>query len=135
VGFGTFFHIGGPFASSACITYIFDTHGKSTTEAFVATSLFKSIFIFFASQYVPHWFAKTGAIHVYKTLMFLNLGFSALTIPMYIYGKRLRGAVCTFKIRNVLVHVLIRPTGPTQQNLDEVIYAVTHLSSPISCIT
>jgi hypothetical protein len=93
VALGLLFHIGGPFAGSACITYIFDSHGHTTTEAFVATSLFKSVFIFFATQFVPKWFERVGAIKCYNTLALLNLGFSALTIPMYIYGKRLRGIV------------------------------------------
>jgi len=93
VSVAVLFHVGGPFASSACITYIFDIHGKSTTEAFVATSLFKSIFIFFASQYVPSWFARAGPIKVYRYLSILNLVFCALTIPMYMFGKRLRAAV------------------------------------------
>jgi len=93
VALGLLFHLGGPFAGSACITYIFDSHGHTTTEAFVATSLFKSVFIFFATQFVPKWFERVGAIKCYNTLALLNLGFSALTIPMYIYGKRLRGIV------------------------------------------
>jgi Major Facilitator Superfamily len=93
VALGLLFHIGGPFAASACITYIFDSHGHTTTEAFVATSLFKSIFIFFATQFVPKWFERVGAIKCYNTLALLNLGFCSLTIPMYIYGKRLRGIV------------------------------------------
>jgi hypothetical protein len=93
VALGLLFHIGGPFAASACITYIFDSHGHTTTEAFVASSLFKSIFIFFATQFVPKWFEQVGAIKCYHTLAVLNLCFSALTIPMYMYGKRLRGIV------------------------------------------
>ena len=47
------FHISGPFASSACVTYIFDTMQNSTTEAFVASSLFKHLFMFLATTYVP----------------------------------------------------------------------------------
>jgi hypothetical protein len=90
---GLMFHISGPFASSACMTYIFDTLHNSSTEAFVAASLFKHIFVFFATSYVPSWFAKVGPISVYRTLVILNLSFAALTIPMYVFGKRLRGAV------------------------------------------
>lgn len=90
---GLVFHVSGPFAASACVTYIFDTMQNASTEAFVATSLFKHIFVFFATKYIPGWFAKVGPIHAYRTLAILNLSFAALTIPMYIYGKRLRGAV------------------------------------------
>jgi hypothetical protein len=107
VSVAVLFHIGGPFASSACITYIFDIHGRSTTEAFVATSLFKSIFIFFASQYVPSWFAKVGPIKVYRYLSILNLVFCTFTIPMYMFGKRLRAAVRELEApqsRHMLTH-------------------------------
>jgi hypothetical protein len=93
VALGLFFHVGGPFATSACLTYIFDTMGHSSTEAFVATSLFKSIFIFIATTYVPTWFAKVGPLYCFTLLAKLNLGFSLMTIPMYIFGKRLRGMV------------------------------------------
>jgi hypothetical protein len=93
IALGLLFHIGGPFASSACITYIFDTQGKSTTEAFVATALLKSVFIAIVSKLVPAWFKRVGPMKCYTTLAVLNLCFAALTIPMYIYGKRLRGYV------------------------------------------
>jgi hypothetical protein len=90
---GLLFHVSGPFAGSACITYIFDTMQHTSTEAFVATSLFKHIFAFLTTTYVPGWFAKVGALRAYNTLAVLNVSFATLTIPMYIFGKRLRGAV------------------------------------------
>jgi hypothetical protein len=93
---GLVFHISGPFAGSACVTYIFDTMQNASTEAFVATSLFKHLFMFLATKFVPTWFAKVGPISAYRTLAILNLVFAAMTIPMYIFGKRLRGAVSIF---------------------------------------
>lgn len=90
---GLVFHVSGPFASSAAVTYVFDTMQNTTTEAFVATSLMKHIFVFFATTYVPGWFARVGPVKAYRTLAILNLAFAALTIPMYMFGKRLRGAV------------------------------------------
>lgn len=93
VALGLFFQIGTPFATSACLTYIFDTHNNTSTEAFVATALFKSIFILVATKLVPRWFQQAGPIKVYNTLAVLNLSFCLLTIPMYIFGKRLRGMV------------------------------------------
>jgi hypothetical protein len=82
-----------PFATGACITYIFDTMQGANTEAFVATSLFKLIFVFFATKYVPAWFQSQGPVKTFNTLAVLNLCFGLLTIPMYIFGKRLRGMV------------------------------------------
>jgi hypothetical protein len=94
---GLLFHVSGPFASSSTVTYIFDTMQHQSTEAFVATSLFKHIFIFLVTTYVPGWFAKVGAMRAFTTLAILNLAFAFLTIPMYIYGKRMRGWV-SFRI-------------------------------------
>jgi len=93
VALGVFFQLGAPFAISATLTYIFDTQGATSTEAFVATNLCKSIFVFIATTYVPAWFAKVGPRYCFNTLAILNLSFSMLTIPMYIFGKRARGMV------------------------------------------
>jgi hypothetical protein len=87
------FYIAGPFASLAGYTYILDTQPKNVPEAIVAISLTRSLFIFFTNQYVPKWFAKVGPTVGYQTLGVLNICFGLLTIPMYIYGKRLRGMV------------------------------------------
>ncbi|KAF2397311.1 MFS general substrate transporter [Trichodelitschia bisporula] len=93
IGNGLVFHIAGPFANSACITYIFDTMQNTSTEAMVATSLFKHIFAFFATTYVPGWFKHVGPIKCFRTLAILNICFSVMTIPMYVYGKRMRGMI------------------------------------------
>jgi hypothetical protein len=93
VALGLFMNAASPFASAASFTYIFDTLQTSSTEAFVATSLFRGLFSFMALQFVPTWFANVGAIKVFTTLAILNLAFSGLTIPMYVFGKRMRGAV------------------------------------------
>jgi hypothetical protein len=90
---GLCFHIAGPFAHSASVTYIFDTMGNSSTEAFVAAGLAKHIFMWAATTYVPAWFDAVGPIKCYQTLAILNLSFAALGVPMYIFGKRLRGVV------------------------------------------
>ncbi|KAF2670377.1 MFS general substrate transporter [Microthyrium microscopicum] len=93
VGLGLFFNAASPFASAASFTYIFDTLQKSSTEAFVATSLFRAFFSFLVLEFVPTWFTQVGAKKVFYTLAVLNLAFSALTIPVYIFGKKMRGAV------------------------------------------
>jgi hypothetical protein len=91
---GLCFHISVPFATNASMTYIYDTQRTTTTEAVVASSLVKSVFAYFVTTYVPTWFAKVGPLRAFNTLAVLNICFAALTIPMYIFGKKLRGAVC-----------------------------------------
>jgi hypothetical protein len=92
------FSIAMPFGSSACTTYILDTMQNSSTEAFVATTLFKSLYMFLATFYVPGWFAANGAVTTYRALAILNLGFAALGMPMYVLGKRWRGLVSRVEI-------------------------------------
>jgi hypothetical protein len=87
------FNIAMPFGSSACATYILNTMQNSSTEAFVATSLFKSAYMFLATTYVPTWFAEKGPVTTYRTLAGLNLGLAALGVPMYVLGKKWRGLV------------------------------------------
>jgi hypothetical protein len=94
IGCGLCFQLSAPFAANAAMTYIYDTQKTTTTEAVVASALVKSIFGYFVTRHVPAWFAKVGALHAFKVLAILNFSFACLTIPMYIFGKRLRGAVC-----------------------------------------
>ena len=84
------FSIAMPFGSSACTTYILDTMQNSASEAFVATTLFKSLYMFLATFYVPGWFAANGAIFTYRALAILNVCFGVAAVPMYMLGKRWR---------------------------------------------
>ncbi|KAF2434218.1 MFS general substrate transporter [Tothia fuscella] len=91
VGLGLFFHMAVPFAHSACVTYIFDTKGDSATEAFVASGLAKHVFMWACTMFVPTWFAGVGPVQCYRTLAVLNVCFAVVGVPMYVFGKRLRG--------------------------------------------
>lgn len=86
----TLFSIAMPFGSTACTTYILDTIQDSASEAFVATTLVRSIFTFLATFYVPGWFAQYGALHTYRALAILNGVVGLAAIPMYMLGKRWR---------------------------------------------
>ncbi|KAF2664773.1 MFS general substrate transporter [Microthyrium microscopicum] len=86
-----------PFAGNASMTYIYDTQRTTATEAVVASALVKSIFGYFVTSYVPAWFEKAGPLKAFTTLAILNVSFACLTIPVYIFGKRLRGMVARNK--------------------------------------
>jgi hypothetical protein len=90
---GLLFHMAGPFASSGTIPYIFDTMQGASTEAFVAISLFRHIFLWIATSYLPVWLEHSGPLKVHQTLMVVNLVISSCAVPMYFFGKRLRGKV------------------------------------------
>jgi hypothetical protein len=87
------FQLAMPFGSSACTTYILDTMQHSSAEAFVATTLFKSLYMFLATYYVPGWFARHGSVVTYRALAGLNLGVAVLGVPVYMLGKRWRAVV------------------------------------------
>jgi hypothetical protein len=94
IGCGLCFQLSAPFAANAAMTYIYDTQKTTTTEAVVASALIKSIFGYFVTSLVPAWFQKVGPLKAFRILAILNISFACLTIPVYIFGKRLRGAVC-----------------------------------------
>jgi hypothetical protein len=90
---GLFFHMAGPFASSGTIPYIFDTMQNASTEAFVAVSFFRHVFILLAQSFIPVWLEKRGPLHLHRSLLVVNICIAACAIPMYFFGKRLRGMV------------------------------------------
>jgi hypothetical protein len=101
---GLCFQLSAPFAGNAAMTYIYDTQKTTATEAVVASALVKSIFGYFVTSYVPAWFQKVGPLKAFRTLAILNICFASLTIPVYIFGKRLRGAV---RITLLICYVLL----------------------------
>lgn len=90
---GLCFHMAGPFASSGTIPYIFDTMQNASTEAFVTVSFFRHVFILLAQSFIPPWLEQRGPLHLFRTLLIVNLCIAFTAIPMYFFGKRLRGLV------------------------------------------
>ncbi|KAI1371471.1 MFS general substrate transporter [Hypoxylon crocopeplum] len=82
-----------PFASQASISYVIDCHTKDANQAFVTINFVKALLSFVASTIGNGLLAKFGARTLFIGIAMLNLGISLLTIPSYIYGKRLRSWV------------------------------------------
>ncbi|KAI0019403.1 MFS transporter-like protein [Xylariomycetidae sp. FL0641] len=82
-----------PFASQASISYVIDCHTKDANQAFVTINFVKAIMAFVASTIGNGLLVKFGPKDLFIGIAMLNLGISALTIPSYIYGKRLRSWV------------------------------------------
>ncbi|KAI1413896.1 MFS general substrate transporter [Hypoxylon sp. FL1857] len=82
-----------PFASQASISYVIDCHTKDANQAFVTINFVKALLSFIASTVGNGLLAKVGSKDLFMGIAFLNLGISLLTIPSYIYGKRLRSWV------------------------------------------
>ncbi|XDG09814.1 hypothetical protein ABKA04_009429 [Annulohypoxylon sp. FPYF3050] len=82
-----------PFASQASISYVIDCHTKDANQAFVTINFVKALLSFVASTIGNGLLAKFGPETLFTGIALLNLGISLLTIPSYIYGKRLRSWV------------------------------------------
>ncbi|OTB03845.1 hypothetical protein M426DRAFT_59696 [Hypoxylon sp. CI-4A] len=82
-----------PFASQASISYVIDCHTKDANQAFVTINFVKAVLSFIASTVGNGLLAKFGPETLFTGIALLNLGISLLTIPSYIYGKRLRSWV------------------------------------------
>ncbi|KAI1383758.1 MFS general substrate transporter [Hypoxylon trugodes] len=82
-----------PFASQASISYVIDCHTKDANQAFVTINFVKALLSFIASTVANGMLAKFGPQTLFTGIAILNLGISLLTIPSYIYGKRLRSWV------------------------------------------
>ncbi|KAI0880542.1 MFS general substrate transporter [Annulohypoxylon maeteangense] len=79
-----------PFASQASISYVIDCHTKDANQAFVTINFIKAVLSFVASSIGNGLLAKYGAESLFTGIAIMNLTISLLTIPSYIYGKRMR---------------------------------------------
>ncbi|KAI1639900.1 MFS transporter-like protein [Biscogniauxia mediterranea] len=82
-----------PFASQASISYVIDCHTKDANQAFVTINFVKAVMSFVASSIGNGLLTRFGPKGLFVGIALLNLGISALTIPSYLYGKRLRSWV------------------------------------------
>ncbi|TVY81521.1 putative MFS-type transporter [Lachnellula suecica] len=82
-----------PFATSAMFTYVMDCHNNHAAQAFVTMNFVKALLSLVMSNFVNGWFESSGAKSVFLTVAFANLAVSAVSIPMYIFGKRLRSVI------------------------------------------
>ncbi|KAE8315558.1 hypothetical protein BDV41DRAFT_562714 [Aspergillus transmontanensis] len=77
--------------STTSITFCVDSYRQYAGEALVTLNWSKNVFhglIF--SLFIVDWLNAQGSQTVYLALGGIQLGFLLFTIPMYIYGKRLR---------------------------------------------
>lgn len=82
-----------PFATSSMFTYVMDCHGGHAAQAFVTMNFIKAVASFVMSKFVNGWFQTSGPKTVFTIVAIANLAISAFSIPMYIFGKRLRSVI------------------------------------------
>ncbi|KAI9759957.1 MAG: hypothetical protein M4579_001990 [Chaenotheca gracillima] len=77
------------FASSCVFGYVIDSYPKLAEEAFVAINA-RNFLTFGLTYFVNDWLAQSGPLLVFSVLGALFLFVLALTIPLYVFGKRAR---------------------------------------------
>ncbi|MCJ1409172.1 hypothetical protein MMC19_003250 [Ptychographa xylographoides] len=77
------------FASGCVFGYIIDAHTRLAEEAFVAINA-RNLLTFGLTYFVVDWLAADGALLVFNVLGGLFLFVCLLTIPLWVFGKRIR---------------------------------------------
>ncbi|OAA77995.1 MFS transporter [Akanthomyces lecanii RCEF 1005] len=70
--------------------YIVDAYRDLAIEAFTLTILFKNFFSFVVTYYALDWLIEGGIRRVLVIISILQMVICLLSVPMYIYGKRVR---------------------------------------------
>ncbi|KAI1611913.1 serine/threonine kinase 16 [Exophiala viscosa] len=77
------------FASTCVFGYVIDSYPKLNEEAFVAINA-RNLLTFGLTYFVNSWLAQSGALKVFCVLGALFLFVCFLTVPLWIFGKRVR---------------------------------------------
>ena len=72
------------------MTYVVDCYKPVSGETITVLTAFKNTFAFAVSFAVTPWIAESGFAKVGGYMTLIEVLIFATTIPMYIYGKRLR---------------------------------------------
>ena len=80
------------FASTCVFGYVIDSYPKLNEEAFVAINA-RNLLTFGLTYFVNDWLVKDGVLEVFCTLGGLFLFVTLLTVPLWIFGKKIRSAI------------------------------------------
>ncbi|KND94949.1 putative MFS-type transporter [Tolypocladium ophioglossoides CBS 100239] len=70
--------------------YIVDAYRNMTVEGFTLMIILKNIFSFILTWYAYDWLIQSGIRQVFIIISSIQVGICLLSMPMYIYGKRVR---------------------------------------------
>ena len=84
------------FASGCVFGYVIDAHANLAEEAFVAINA-RNFLTFGLTYFVVDWLLAVGTAEVFYILGSLFLFVCALTIPLWVFGKRARGVIARNK--------------------------------------
>ncbi|KAJ9628837.1 hypothetical protein H2203_002740 [Taxawa tesnikishii (nom. ined.)] len=87
------------FASTCVFGYVLDSYPHLAEEAFVAINT-RNLLTFGLTYFVNDWLAKDGALAVFNVLGICFLAVVALTVPLWIFGKRIRSWIARNEFLN-----------------------------------
>ncbi|KAE8152118.1 putative MFS transporter [Aspergillus avenaceus] len=79
--------IGMVMGAVASALYIVDAHREIAIEAFTCMLIFKNMFSFVLTFYAYDWLVSNGIKPAFLAISSIQMGFCALSIPMYVFGK------------------------------------------------
>lgn len=82
--FGTLFNV------QVILTYVVDCFPEQSGQAFSTINLFASIVIFVGSGVLITWYEMVGPLVVFGSLAAVSVITSVTSIPLYVFGKRMR---------------------------------------------
>ncbi|KAF3769321.1 hypothetical protein M406DRAFT_75803 [Cryphonectria parasitica EP155] len=80
------------FASTCVFGYIIDSYRQHNEEAFVAINA-RNLLTFGLTYFVNDWLVEQGSLVVFSILGALFLFVCSLTIPLWIFGKKIRSSI------------------------------------------
>ncbi|KAI0134300.1 major facilitator superfamily domain-containing protein [Xylariales sp. AK1849] len=91
------------FANACVFGYVIDAHKELSEEAFVAINA-RNFLTFGLTYFVNDWLAKDGALAVFNVLGSIFVVVNLLTIPLWIFGKRIRSWIARNKTLQKFMH-------------------------------
>ncbi|XXH04186.1 centractin- actin- protein of the dynactin complex [Hypoxylon texense] len=86
-------------SNASVFGYIIDAHKELSEEAFVAINA-RNLLTFGLTYFVNDWLARDGVLAVFNVLGSIFIVVNVLTIPLWIFGQRMRGYIA----RNEALH-------------------------------
>jgi len=91
------------FLSTCVFGYLLDSYPNLAEEAFVAINS-RNLFTFGLTYFVNDWIAKDGPLKVFEVLGSCFLGVALLTVPLWVWGKRVRGWIAEREFLNTFMN-------------------------------
>ncbi|KAI1475163.1 MFS general substrate transporter [Daldinia eschscholtzii] len=90
-------------SNASVFGYVIDAHKELSEEAFVAINA-RNILTFGLTYFVNDWLAKDGVLAVFNVLGSVFVAVNVLTIPLWIFGKRIRAYIARNKALHRFMH-------------------------------